>query len=309
MTTTTMQAIRAHDYGRPEVLVLEEAPRPQPQAGQVLVRILSAAVNPVDWKQRQGLYKQFMPLSFPWIPGSEGSGIVEAVGDGVVSLKPGQAVYGRIRGSYAEYAVGPETDLYPKPANLTFDEAATVTIGALTAWKAVEDSGVKAGQRVLVQGAAGGVGLFAVQFAHLKGAHVLGTASSRNADFVRSLGAEQAIDYKAAPFESVVHDIDVVIETVGGDIPQRSLQVLRPGGVLASIGARLAPEIGKDRDIRVFSPGSAPTSELKHISEMLRSGQIKPCVGVVFPLAQARQAQELSQTGHGRGRIVLHIAD
>ena len=138
---------------------------------------------------------------------------------------------------------------------------------------------------------------------------MLGTASAANLDFVRSLGAEQAIDYRAGPFESAVKDIDAVIDTVGGDIPQRSLAVIRPGGALTSVGARLSPDMGQERNIRVAAAGAAPSSELVHISALLASGQLKPQVGVVFPLAQAGQAYALSQSGHGRGRIVLHIAD
>jgi len=289
--------------------VLEEAPRPQLEAGQVLVRVLSAAVNPVDWKYRSGIYKAFMPLTFPWTPGLEGAGIVEAVGPGVTALKVGQAVYGRMKGSYAEFATGLETDLFPKPHNLTFDQAASVPIGALTAWAAVEGAGLQPGQRVLVHGAAGGVGLYAVQFARLKGAHVLGTASAANLDFVRSLGAEQAIDYKAGPFEAGLKDLDAVIDTVGGDLPQRSLAVIRPGGVIASVAARLAPDMGQERNIRVVASGAAPSSELPQIDKLLVSGQVKPFVGMVFKLSEARQAHELSGSGHGRGRIVLHIAD
>jgi NADPH:quinone reductase-like Zn-dependent oxidoreductase len=309
MSNTTMQAVRAHDYGGPEVLVLEDAPRPQPEAGQVLVRLLSAGVNPADWKYGGGAYKAFMPLTFPWTPGLEGAGIVEAIGPGVASLKAGQAVYGRLSGSYAEYAAGPETDLFLKPENLSFDQAASVPVGALTAWQAIEGAGIQPGQRVLVHGAAGGVGLYAVQFARLKGAHVFGTSSAANLDFVRSLGAEQAIDYKAGPFESALKDVAVVIDTVGGDIPQRSLAVLRPGGVIASVAARLSLEMGQERNIRVVAPGAAPSGQLQSIGALLVSGQLKPHVGVVFPLAQARQATELCQSGHGRGRIVLHIAD
>lgn len=309
MSNITMQAIRAHDYGGPEVLVFEEAPRPQPQAGQALVKLLSAAVNPADWKYRQGMFKAFMPLSFPWIPGLEGAGIVEAVGPGVTTLKVGQAVYGRLQASYAEYAAGPETDLFPKPENLSFDQAASAPVGALTAWQAVEGAGIQPGQRVLVHGAAGGVGLYAVQFARLKGARVFGTASAGNLAFVRSLGAEQAIDYTAGPFENAVKDLDAVIDTVGGDLPQRSLAVLRPGGAIASVAARLTPEFGQERGVRVVAPGAAPSSQLQHIGKLLAAGQVKPQVGVVHPLAQARQATELCETGHGRGRIVLHIAD
>jgi NADPH:quinone reductase-like Zn-dependent oxidoreductase len=310
MSTSMMQAIRAHDYGAPEVLVLEQAPRPQPQAGEALIRILAAGVNPADWKMRSGVYKAFMPLTFPWTPGLEGAGIVEAVGSEVAHLQPGQAVYGRIRGSYAEHAKAPATDLQLKPDILTFEQAASVPVGALTAWQAViETAQVQSGQRVLVHGAAGGVGIYAVQLAKWRGAQVMGTASASNLEFVRSLGAEQAIDYNVAPFETVVQDLDVVIDTVGGDLPERSLPVLRPGGVLVSVAARLSPEMGQALNIHTPSLGLSGSEKLAQISQLLESKQIRPVVGAVFTLSDARKAHELSQTGHGRGRIILRISE
>jgi NADPH:quinone reductase-like Zn-dependent oxidoreductase len=309
MSNGTMQAIRIHDYGGPEELVLEQAACPQPQAGQILIRLLAAGVNPADWKMRSGMYKAFMQFQFPWTPGLEGAGVVEDVGADVTGFRQGQAVFGRIAGSYAEYAVTSASDLQPKPADLTFEQAASVSVGALTAWQAVvEVAQVKAGQRVLVHGAAGGVGLYAVQFARWKGARVTGTASAGNLEFVRSLGAEEAIDYNAAPFETVVHDMDVVVDTVGGDLPERSLKVTRPGGTLVSVAARLTPEMGQALNIRTPELGRAPSEKLKSITELLESKQIRPAVGKVFQLSDARQAHELSQTGHGRGRIILKIA-
>ncbi len=306
MSNATMQAIRVHDYGGPEALVLERVPRPEPKAGQVLVRLKAAGVNPADWKMREGYYKQFMPLPLPWIPGLEAAGIVEAVGAGVTTLQSGQAVYGPIGNSYAEYAVAEAADLFTKPAHLSFEQVASVPVGALTAWQAViEEAEVQPGQRVLVHGGAGGVGLFAVQFARWKGAHVTATTSAANADFVRSLGVETVIDYHATKFEDVVQDVDAVIDTVGGDIIERSLQVIRPGGILVTVAGRVDPEMGQARGVRATSSRRADTAKLRQITELLESKQLTPEVGKVFPLAQARQAHELSQTGHGRGRIVL----
>jgi NADPH:quinone reductase-like Zn-dependent oxidoreductase len=236
MSDPMMQVIKVQDYGGADLLKLETAPRPVPQAEQVLVRMYAAGVHPADWKYRSGIYKAWMPLTFPWTPGLDGAGVIEAVGPGVTAFKPGQAVYGRISASYAEYALAPAADLVPKPANLSFDQAGAVPVGALTAWGVVVDgAAIQAGQRVLVQGAAGGVGLFVVQLARWKGAHVIGVASAKNADFVRSLGAEQVIDYQAGPFEKSLHDLDVVIDTVGGEISERSLQVLRKDGVFITV--------------------------------------------------------------------------
>ena len=310
MSNATIQAIQAHDYGGPEVLVLEQAPRPEPNADQVLIQLKAAGVNPADWKYRAGLYKQFMPLQFPWTPGIEGSGIVSAVGANVTTFKKGDEVYGIVAGGYAEYALALASDVQPKPASLTFEEAASLPVGVLTAWGAVIDTAnVQTGQRVLVHGAAGGVGAYAVQLAKWKGAHVTGTTSADNPKFVRSLGADNVIDYNATPFEAVLSDLDVVIDTVGGDLPERSFQVIRPGGIFVTVAARLAEDAGKAQNIRAVGAGRASTDKLQQISELIEAKQLKPAVGAVFPLADVRQAQELSQTGHGRGRIILQIGN
>lgn len=309
MANQTMQAIRIHDYGGPEQLKIEQAPRPAPKDGEVLVRILSAGVNPADWKYRSGMMKQFMPITFPWIPGLEAAGVIESVGSNDIELKVGQAVFGSIMHSYAEYAVASAKDLFRKPTNLSFDQAASVPVGALTAWQAViEEAKVKSGQQVLVHGGAGGVGLYAVQLARWKGAQVTATTSTANAEFVRSLGAH-VIDYRTTKFEQVVKDVDVVVDTVGGDLAERSMAVIKPGGIFVTIAGRPDPAMGQSRGIRVTRSRRADTVKLEKIRELLESNQIKPVIGKIFPLAQARQAQEASQTGHGRGRITLHVAD
>jgi len=306
--TNTMQAIQARDYGGPEVLILERAPHPKPDADQVLIRLKAAGVNPADWKYRSGVYKQFMQLQFPWTPGMEGSGVVEAVGENITTLKKGDEVYGIVTGGYAEYALALENDVQLKPAGLTFEQAAALPVGVLTAWGAVIDTAkVEAGQRVLVHGAAGGVGAYAVQLARWKGAHVTGTASADNLEFVRSLGTDKVIDYNATRFETVLKDMDAVIDTVGGDLPERSFQVIRPGGIFVTVAARLSEDAGKAQNIRATGAGRASTDTLKKVSELIEARQLKPVTGVLFPLAEARQAHELSQVGHGRGRIILQI--
>jgi NADPH:quinone reductase-like Zn-dependent oxidoreductase len=307
---STMKAIQAHDYGGPEVLGLEQAQLPQPNADQVLIKLKAAGVNPADWKYRSGAYKQFMPLQFPWTPGMEGSGIIEVVGANVTTFKQGDEVYGIVTGGYAEYAIAKASEIQPKPHGLTFEEAASVPVGALTAWGAVIDAAqVDLGQRVLVHGAAGGVGAYAVQLARWKGAYVTGTASARNLEFAKSLGVEDVIDYQAVPFETVVHDIDVVIDTVGGDLPERSFQVLHSGGIFVTVAARLAEDAGQAQKVKAVGAGRAPAENLKQISELIEAKQLKPVTGALFPLAKAREAHELSQMGHGRGRIILQIGN
>lgn len=308
MSVSVMQTVQAKDYGGPEVLTPVQVPVPEPNPDQVLIQLKAAGVNPADWKIRAGYFKQFMPLQLPWTPGMEGAGLVQAVGGNVTGFKKGQAVYGIVNGGYAEYALAQAGDIQPKPERVTFEEAASIPVGALTAWAAVIDTAnIQAGQRVLVHGGAGGVGVYAVQLARWKGAHVTATASAKNIELVRSLGAENVIDYNATRFEDVVHDVDVVIDTVGGDLPDRSFQVLRPGGIFVTVAGRLAEDAGKAQSIRAVGAGRAPNENLKKITELVETGQLKPVVGKVFTLEQARQAQELSQTGHGRGRIILKI--
>ena len=304
-----MRAVRVHDYGESSVLKLEQVERPEPGAGQVLIRLQAAGVNPADWKYRSGIYQKFMPVHFPWTPGLEGAGVVAAVGEGVTAFQPGQEVFGAILASYAEYALADEKNIQPRPRAITLEEAATLTVGGLTAWGAVIDTAkVEAGQQLLVHGAAGGVGVHAVQLARWKGAHVTGTASATNLDTVRSLGAEKAIDYGSTPFETVVHDFDAVIDTVGGDLARRSLQVLRRGGIYVTVAGQLPEGEGKAEGVRAVRAGRAASERLRDISELVEAHQIRPVVGAMFSLEQADRAHELSQTGHGRGRILLRIS-
>ena len=309
MSHKTMQAVRFHEYGGPEVLVLDQVSVPHPQRDQVLVRVVAADVNPADWHMRAGHYQKFMPLQLPWIPGIDGAGIVEVVGENVKTFQPGQAVYGLFTGGYAEYALANANEIHLKPAHLTFEQAATVAHGALTAWQAVvEETEAHPGQTLLIHGGAGGVGLYAVQFAKWKGARVIATASGVNVDFVRSLGADQVIDYQTTNFENGVKDVDAVIDTVGGDLIERSLKVIRNGGKYITMAGQVDPEAGTARDILVTMSRRADPSKLEQIAQLLESKKVVPVVGKTFPLGQARQAQELSQTGHGRGHIVLLTA-
>jgi NADPH:quinone reductase-like Zn-dependent oxidoreductase len=309
----TMQAIRFHDYGGPDKLVMEQVPMPEPGPGVVLVRVHAAGVNPVDWKIRAGWMREFRPIPLPSGTGRDFAGTIEAVGPGVSGFSKGQAVYGMAStGSYAQYALASVNDIALKPERLSFDEAASVPIGGVTAWRALFDAAkLTAGQQILVQGAAGGVGLFAVQLASWKGAHVTGTASGANQEFVRSLGAEKVIDYQKTQVSDAVHDMDVVLDCVGGDVLAQSYQLARRGGILVTIAGRPDDNMAQPRGIRATSvgPASEAAGFLRQLGDLLQSGEIKPYVGKVLLLDQAAQAQALSETGHGRGHIVLHVAD
>src|SRR5229473_3894877 len=244
MVRRSIQAIRVHQYGGPEQLKLEQIPCPEPQPGEVLVHVHATAVLPVEWKIRQGLFHAFQPAAFPYIPGSASAGIVEEVGPGVTTFRSGQAVFGRSsQGTYAEYTTASAETIALKPASLGFSEAATISGGATTAWEALFDrGGLQAGQRVLILGAAGGVGSFAVQLARWKGAQVIGTTGTANMDFVRSLGAEVVVDYTSTPVEQVVHDVDLVVDTVGGQTLQSAWPVIKHGGTLVSTAGQPSQE-------------------------------------------------------------------
>ncbi|NIK77091.1 NADPH:quinone reductase-like Zn-dependent oxidoreductase [Paenibacillus castaneae] len=309
MMNKMMQAIRYHQFGGADVLQLEQVPRPEPQAGEVLVKVYAAGVLPVDWKIRKGLFP--MPVQFPHIPGTALAGVVEEVGSGVTQFQKGQAVFGRTtKGTYAEYTTAPAEAIAHKPLSISFDEAATLSGGATTAWRAIVIDGVvKAGDRVLVHGAAGGVGLFAIQFAKWKGAYVIGTAGPSNVDFIHSLGADTVIDYTTTSFEQAVQDVDLVLDTIGGETLERSWSVVRRGGSLVSIAGQPPLNKAQELGIRVMRSSLATNHDLDHIAKLIDEGIVKTFIEKTFTLSDARQAHEHSQSGHGRGRIVLHIAD
>ncbi len=228
---STMRAIQVHAYGDANQLRLEQISQPTPQEGEVLVRVHAAGVNALDWKIRSGFMKSVMPSTFPYVPGIELAGVVERIGPGVTTFQPGQEVYGHTSGgAYAEYCLVPAQTLAAKPTSLSFDQAATVPIGAITAWQALFDAGqIQAGQRVLILGGSGGVGLFAVQFAHRKDAQVMTTTSTSNVAFLKALGADEVIDYTQKRVEDEVHNVDLVFDTVGGETTASALATLKPG--------------------------------------------------------------------------------
>ncbi|HEX2971235.1 MAG TPA: NADP-dependent oxidoreductase [Tepidisphaeraceae bacterium] len=235
-----MKAVRIHRYGGPEVLICENAPIPSISDDEALVRVHAAGVNPVDWKIREGYLQSMLTYSFPLVIGWDLSGVVDRVGSRVTHLKPGDAVYSRPDiardGAYAQYIAVRASELAHKPASLDDVHAAAVPLAALTAWQSLFDAAsLSPGQTVLIHAAAGGVGSFAVQLAKWKGARVIGTASARNAEFLHNLGADQVIDYTIEHFDAVLHDVDVVFDTIGNETQRRSWRVLKPGGVLVSI--------------------------------------------------------------------------
>lgn len=306
-----MKAVRIHEYGGPEVLRYEDAPKPEPAGDEILVRIAAVGVNPVDWKIREGHLKSILPLEFPITLGCEVSGTIESVGENIKTLKAGDEVFGFINlmknGAYAEFAVAKETELALKPKTLNFLDAAAVPVGALTSWQALfETANLKSGQTVLIHAASGGVGSIAIQLAKAKGAKVIGTASGKNEEFVRELGADEFVDYTTARFEDTAKNVDVVFDTVGGDTQTRSFAVLKPGGVLVSLVQPPSPDEAAKHGVKAAMINVQPKSEqLKEIAEMVDAGKIKVSVERVLPLSDVKQAHELSEEGKTRGKIIL----
>jgi NADPH:quinone reductase-like Zn-dependent oxidoreductase len=307
-----MRAVRFHEYGPASGLTLESVDRPEPGDGEVLVRVRAAGVNPIDWKFRAGYLQEFMPLDLPHTPGIDLAGTVESVAADVQDLAAGDAVFGRGSGTYAEFAVAPSGSLAVKPQRISFEEAATLGVGGVTAWSGLFDTArLDAGQRLLVYGGAGGVGSLVVQLGHWKGAHVIATTSDANAGYVRSLGADEVIDYRATRFEDVVGDLDVVFDTVGGEVTERSWAVLRPDGMLVVIAGMPEPEKAKAHGARTAGvQAPEPIAPILHqLAQLAEAGDLRPQVGRVFSLSDAAAAHAASETGHGRGRIVLQVGD
>src|SRR6266446_6355991 len=311
-----MKAIRIHKYGGPEVLRYEDAPRPQPQAGEVLVRVHGAGVNPIDWKVREGHMKDFWPHKFPLILGWDLSGIVEEVGPGPAAagrFKIGDEVYSlpdpTRDGAYADYIVVRESELALKPNSLHHIRAAAVPLAALTAWQSLFDTAqLQPGQRVLIHAGSGGVGHFAVQLAKWKGAYVFATASTKNQDLLRELGVDESIDYTQQRFENVARNIDVVLDTLGGETQERSWSVLKKGGNLVSLVQPPSEEKAKELGVRaVFVGVQANGEQLAEIAKIIDSGELKLTIDRILPLSEVRRAHELSQSGHTPGKIVLRI--
>jgi len=310
----SMKAVRIHAYGGADVLAYEDAPRSTPGHGEVLIRVHATSVNPFDCAVRAGYMSAYLNYTLPVILGTDVSGIIEEVGAGVTTFKPGDSVYARggvtRDGAYAQYAVAPASDVAAKPKSLDHIHSAAIPHATLTAWQALFGiANLTKGQTVLIHGAAGGVGHFAVQLAKWRGAKVIGTAS-RNLDFVRGLGVDEAIDYSTTPFENAVSNVDVVLDTVGGDTQQRSWQVLKPGGILVSIVQAPSEETAKAHGVRgAFVFSTPPIGEvLTEVAVLVDSGQIKPEVSAVLPLQEIRKAHQMVEAGHTRGKIVLQVA-
>jgi NADPH:quinone reductase-like Zn-dependent oxidoreductase len=311
----TMKAIVAHQWGGPEVLKVEDIPVPQPKGDEILIKSFAAGVNSFDGTLLTGKYAKAFGTQLPWIPGYDVAGTVDKIGAAVKKFKPGDPVYAFISipsgGGYAEYALAKENQAALKPATLSFAEAAGVPSVALTAWQSLVDkANVQPGQTVLIQGASGGVGIFAIPIAKIRGAKVLATASTANQDFLKQLGADVAIDYKTQKFEDIAKDVDVVVDGVGGETLKRSYPIVKRGGILVSLVGRVdQAELDKYGIRGVSLEAQYNGDQLAEIGKLIDAKKIKIVISETFPLADAAKALAKVDTGHARGKIVLKIRD
>jgi NADPH:quinone reductase-like Zn-dependent oxidoreductase len=308
-----MKAVVIHEYGGPEVLKLEDLPRPEPKENEVLVRVIASGVNPADPLIVSGKYAKEFGTHLPLIPGYDVAGIIEKRGAKITKLKVGDSVYGYVLwgGGWAEYAVMTEGEAAIKPASLDYIQAAAVPLTALTAWQALIDAAkLTAGQTVLIHGGSGGVGTMAIQIAKARGAKVIATASTPNQDLLKQLGADVVIDYTKTKFEDFAKDVDVVLDPIGRDTLARSYAVVKKGGFIATLVSRLDQTELDKYGIRGESIASKPDAiELAEITKLIEAKKIKPIVTQVLPLTEAMKALQQAETHHTRGKIVLKVAD
>ncbi|EUJ26188.1 Zinc-type alcohol dehydrogenase-like protein SA1988 [Listeria grayi] len=312
-----MKAVVIEQYGGKEVLKEKEVATPKPGKNQVVVKEYATSINPIDWKLREGYLKQMMDWEFPIILGWDVAGVISEVGEEVTDFKVGDEVFARPEttrfGTYAEYTLVDSHLLAKKPREISFEEAASIPLAGLTAWQALFDHAkLQAGEKVLIHAGAGGVGSLAIQFAKHAGAYVITTASERNHQLVKDLGADEVIDYKTTDFVDVLSDIDVVFDTMGGDVQRKSLQVLRTGkGRLVSIVGLEDEEYAKEKGIKAESIWLEPNGqELQEIADLLADGSVKAIVGETFPFSEKDlyDAHALSETHHAVGKIVITFA-
>jgi len=308
-----MRAVVAYEYGAPDVLKLEQLPRPEPSEDEALVRVIASSVNPADPLTLSGKYAKEFGTHLPLIPGYDIAGVVEKTGANVSKLKVGVAIYGypTFGGGWADYVTVKEWEVAEKPKSVTFVEAAAVPMGALTAWQALVDvAKLQSGQTILIHGGAGGVGSFAVQIAKARGARVIATASTANQDLLKQFGADVAVDYTKTRFEDIAKDVDAVLDPVGKETLARSYGVIKKGGIVMSLVARPDPAELHKHGIRGAAISVHPdANDLAQIAQLIDAGKIKPIITQILPLSDAIKAQQQAATHHTRGKVVLRIAD
>lgn len=315
-----MQAIQLSELGSTDALTVEDIPRPEPDDNELLVRVHAAGVNPLDWLICRDILPGLLDEPLPWIPGWDVSGIVESVGPDVAAFESGDPVYGMVRlpgagGTFAEYTTMEANEVSSKPSSLSHVEAAGVPMAGQTAFHALyEEAGLDSEQRILIHAAAGGVGHLAVQFAANTGAHVIGTASAYNETYLRGLGIDTFVNYREEQVEDAIEPVDIVIDAIGGEVLERTADVVRPGGVVVTLpDAPPGNLVSRFRDehsidVRFFSvTDDADSATLRQVSERLEAGVVEPTISDTYSLAEVAGAITRSADGHVRGKLVLDV--
>jgi len=309
-----MKTIQFNAYGGPEVLEFHEDAQPTLKPGQVLVENKSASINAIDWKVRAGYLQKFMPITFPATIGGDFAGVVVEVEKSVTGFKVGDEVYGQAivlnggSGTMAESVAANAANTALKPKNTNFEEAGALPLAGVSAVQAVEEHiKLQKGQKILIHGGAGGIGHMAIQYAKSLGAYVAATAGTKDVSFVKSLGADEVIDYKTQKFEEVIKDFDAVFDTVGGDTLAKSYSVLKKGGILVSMG-QINAETAKKFGVDAFGQMTVTdTTHLNRLTELVESGVIKVHIDKTFPLLETKDAFTYQETGHPQGKVVVTI--
>ena len=311
-----MKAVQINKYGGYEVLEINEnAAKPSPGKGQVLVEVHTASINPFDWKVRAGYMKDFMPLNFPAILGGDFSGIVKEIGEGVAEFKVGDEVYGSANvfsggsGSFAEFAVAGTINAAKKPKKVDFIQAAALPLVGSSAVQALKQHmNLRRSNRILIHGGAGGIGHIAVQLAKALGSYVATTVNADDKDFVRQLGVDEIIDYKSEKFEEKIKDFDAVFDTVGGETTNKSFKVLKKGGVLVSMLGQPDAKFAQEYGVTAIGQGTkVNTQHLNRLAKLVDSGKIKVNIAKIFSLDQIKEAFKYQEEGHPRGKVVLKM--
>ena len=305
-----MRAIQVNEYGGPEQLKVVEIPKPIAHRGQVLVRVHATSFNPIDLKRVSGKMRQVFPITFPFIPGGDFSGVIDSVAENISGYQPGDEVYGNTNAAtYAEFAAIEVNKVSPKPRNLSHVEAASLAVVAQTAIQALDHAHLEAGQTILIHGASGAVGSAAVQLTKVRGAHVIASGSAASLERLRSYGADQVFDYKTTPFESVAGNVDAVLDAVGGEVQQRSYAVLKPGGYLIAIAQPPSPVEAQKHGVHaLFFSTDSSIDTLQQLTPLIESGRLKPHVAKTYPLSAASQAWQDIATTHIEGKVVFVVA-
>lgn len=311
-----MKAAQFNSYGGTDTIEIKEnAVNPIPSSNQILVEVHAASINPVESAIRNGYMAKMLALNFPATVGGDFSGTVKAVGDGVTEFKTGDLIYGIGNqfkggtGGVAEYVCAEAVNSGIKPTSIDNSAASSLPLVGTSALQALEEHiNISEGQKILIHGGAGGIGTLAIQIAKMHGAHVTTTAGGDSAVFLKSLGADEVIDYKTQDFSTVLHDYDAVFDTVGGETTDKSISILRKGGILVSMAGQANEDLVKQQEITAITQMTkGDTTQLKRLAELVDQGKIKSVVDSSFPLSETKAAYDLLETGHPEGKIVITI--